>query len=203
MTLSKRVFDIVFAVSLIVLLIPVMLVVAALCLLLEGRPVLYLSERMRSPTRGFTLLKFRTMKMAERDQGVTGGDKSDRVSKFQNFLRRTRLDELPQLFNILAGQMSFVGPRPPLRVYVEDYPELYGQVLQSRPGVTGLATLKMHRYEERLLATCQTVAETDRVYRERCIPKKAAIDLIYQRHRDFCFDCSILWATVSRPMGKP
>ena len=200
MTPSKRLFDILFALCLIVLLLPVMVLVAALCLILEGRPVLYLSERMHSPTRGFTLLKFRTMRASSKNTGVTGGDKSGRVSRFQNLMRKTRLDELPQLFNILAGQMSFVGPRPPLRLYVEEYPELYGQVLQSRPGVTGLATLKIHRYEANLLAQCETNEDTDRVYRTRCIPKKAAIDLIYQRQRSFCFDLEIIWKTAVRSL---
>ena len=96
------------------------------------------------------------------------------------FLRRSRLDEVPQLWNVLKGDMSFVGPRPPLRLYVERFPELYAKVLQSRPGVTGLATLVFHRHEEKLLAACRSAAETDAVYARRCVPRKARIDLIYQ-----------------------
>lgn len=197
MTPSKRLFDLIFALFLIVLLLPVMTVVAALCLILEGRPILFLSERMHSATRGFSLIKFRTMRASSENTGVTGGDKSNRVSRFQRFMRRTRLDELPQLFNILAGHMSFVGPRPPLRAYVEDYPDLYAKVLRSRPGITGLATIKIAEYERRTLADCLTSEETDLVYRRRCIPKKGNLDLIYQRHASACFDISILFRTLA------
>ena len=201
MTLSKRLFDVIFGVVLLVLLLPVMALVAVLCLLFEGRPVFYLSERMYSRHKGFKLIKFRSMRPSPENSGVTCGDRTNRVSEFQNILRKSRLDELPQLLNILLGHMSFVGPRPPLRIYVEDFPELYTQVLKSRPGVTGLATIKIHRYEEELLARCDTGEETDRVYRSLCIPKKAEFDLIYQRHRSFCFDCKILWATAIRSVG--
>jgi lipopolysaccharide/colanic/teichoic acid biosynthesis glycosyltransferase len=106
------------------------------------------------------------------------------------------LDEMPQLWNILKGDMSFVGPRPPLRVYVQDYPQLYGPVLHSRPGLTGLATLLYHAHEQRLLAKCQTPAETDAVYRRACVPRKARLDLIYQSKRSLCLDMALMWRTV-------
>jgi lipopolysaccharide/colanic/teichoic acid biosynthesis glycosyltransferase len=108
------------------------------------------------------------------------------------------LDELPQLWNVLRGDMSFVGPRPPVQVYVDDFPELYAQVLLNRPGITGLASLRFHRHEERLLAACKTREETDFAYRTRCIPRKAALDMIYQRHRSFCFDLVLIWQTAKR-----
>ncbi len=115
-------------------------------------------------------------------------------------LRRTRLDELPQLWNILRGDMSFVGPRPPLRMYVERFPGLYAQVLRSRPGVTGLATLVFHRREAELLRGCRSAEETDTVYVRRCVPVKARLDLIYQRRRNVCFDLAILGRTILRMM---
>ncbi len=93
--------------------------------------------------------------------------------------------------------MSFVGPRPPLRQYVEAFPDLYAEVLECRPGVTGLATLLFHRHEERLLAGCASAEETDRVYVRRCIPRKARLDLIYRRRRSLCFDLAILARTVA------
>jgi lipopolysaccharide/colanic/teichoic acid biosynthesis glycosyltransferase len=92
--------------------------------------------------------------------------------------------------------MSFVGPRPPLRRYVEACPETYAAVLRSRPGVTGLATLVFHRHEERLLAQCATPEETNRVYLRRCIPRKARLDLIYQRRQSLCLDLWILLRTL-------
>jgi lipopolysaccharide/colanic/teichoic acid biosynthesis glycosyltransferase len=95
--------------------------------------------------------------------------------------------------------MSLVGPRPPLRLYVEAFPELYARVLKSRPGITGLASLRYHAVEERLLAACRTPEETDEVYRRRCVPRKAALDLIYQRERSLCWDILLVLQTAARP----
>jgi len=196
MTLVKRFFDISLAAVLLVPLGAVMVLVGLILLLTQGRPILYGAERMRDADRPFTLWKFRTMRPAAGESGVSGGDKSGRITAAGRVLRRTRLDELPQLFNILKGDMSFVGPRPPLRQYVEAFPALYRAVLRSRPGVTGLATLTYHRHEERLLATCASAEETNRVYSRRCIPRKARLDLIYQRRQSLCLDLWILLRTL-------
>ncbi|RME18413.1 MAG: sugar transferase, partial [Alphaproteobacteria bacterium] len=110
----------------------------------------------------------------------------------------TRLDELPQLWNVLRGDISFVGPRPPDPRYVEMFPELYAEVLKSRPGVTGLATLAYHETEERLLAACKTPQQTEKVYVERCVPRKARLDLIYGRNQTLCFDILLMLHTVFR-----
>ncbi len=198
MTVSKRVLDICLAALLLVLLSPLILGICLVLLLRDGRPVFYLSERMRSPDRGFRLWKFRTMRPDAGDRGVSGGDKADRISETGKFLRRHRLDELPQLWNILRGDISFVGPRPPLRRYTEMFPELYAEVLRARPGVTGLATLAFHRTEERLLAPCRDADETEGVYCRRCVPRKARLDLIYARRRSLCFDARLMLATVIR-----
>ncbi len=198
MTPQKRLFDLVLGLLLLLPLGLLMGVVALLLALTQGRPVLYGAERMRTPDRPFTLWKFRTMRPSGRDSGVSGGDKAARITPAGGILRRARLDELPQLFNILKGDMSFVGPRPPLRQYVDACPETYAAVLKSRPGVTGLATLVFHRREEALLAQCATAEETNRVYMRQCIPRKARLDLIYQRRRSLCLDLWILAATLAR-----
>ena len=198
MTPQKRLFDLTLAlVTATVLALPFSLMVAVL-LIREGRPIFYVSERMRAPGRPFRLWKLRTMTVVQADSGVSGGDKSSRITATGRFLRRSRLDEIPQLWNVLRGDMSFVGPRPPLRSYVERFPGLYGEVLKSRPGITGLATLRYHAHEERLIAECRTAAETDAVYSRRCVPRKAALDLIYQRHQSLCFDLSLIIETASR-----
>lgn len=196
MTPLKRVFDFLSALGLFVLLSPVFLILIVLILVKDGRPVFFVSERMKTPTRGFNLIKFRTMKPVTEDSGVSGGDKSDRVTRTGGFLRRTRLDELPQLWNVLKGDISFVGPRPPLRQYVEAYPEVYTQVMKSRPGITGLASIYFSAHEERLLSQCRSREETDRVYRRICIPRKAHLDLIYQKNRNICFDVVLMLRTV-------
>jgi lipopolysaccharide/colanic/teichoic acid biosynthesis glycosyltransferase len=196
MTPAKRVFDLACALVLAVLLAPLMAAVALTILVLDGRPVLYLSERMKTPTQGFRLVKFRTMKPDPGDSGVSGGDKASRITRTGAFLRRTRLDELPQLWNVIVGDISFVGPRPPLRQYVERYPAIYGQVLRSRPGITGMASIYFHAHEEHLLARSRSRAETDAIYSRACIPRKARLDLIYQARRSLCLDMALMLKTV-------
>ena len=200
MTPAKRAMDILLALLLVALLaLPFGLFLLWLRVT-QGAPVFYVAERMRAPGRPFRLWKLRTMTLAPPDGGVSGGDKASRITPTGRFLRRSRLDEVPQLWNILIGDMSFVGPRPPLRAYVERFPGLYAQVLRSRPGVTGLATLTFHRHEERLLAACQTPADTDAVYARRCVPRKAHIDLIYQRRRSLGLDLALMAQTLARAM---
>ncbi|MCB1400844.1 MAG: sugar transferase [Rhodobacteraceae bacterium] len=198
MTLAKRSFDILFALMLLPVLAPVIALIAVAILVTEGRPVFYVAERMRCPAQPFALWKFRTMTTVDTDTGVSGGDKTARITRIGRLLRRTRADELPQLWNILKGDMSFVGPRPPLRQYVERFPEIYSEVLKSRPGVTGLASMIYHRHEERILAGCGTSEQTDAAYCRRCVPAKARLDLIYQRHQSVCFDMKLIWQTVAR-----
>lgn len=198
MTAGKRAFDIAFSLVLMAVLALPFGVLLLVLLVVQGRPIFYVSERMQSADRGFRLWKLRTMRNVLSDAGVSGGDKADRVTPIGRKLRRFRADEIPQLWNILKGDMSFVGPRPPLRQYVERFPGLYARVLQSRPGVTGLATLHFHRHEEWLLAQCRTAEETDRVYCTRCIPRKARLDLIYARQRNFCYDVLLMMQTVRK-----
>lgn len=198
MTIAKRIYDIVgvwFLGSLLVIPFTALLI---FLLIKQGRPIFYVSERMRAPGRPFWLWKLRTMKPAADDSGVTGADKADRMTPMGAWLRKYRADEIPQLWNVLKGDMSFVGPRPPLRLYVERFPELYAQVLRSRPGVTGLASMHFHDHEDRLLRACTTAEQTDHVYSTRCVPRKARLDLIYQKHRNLCMDVVLMTQTVRR-----
>lgn len=196
MTPAKRVMDIVFSLLLLVILAPVIVLLILILLVRQGRPLFYVAERMKTPTQAFGLIKFRTMTVAATDSGVSGGDKKSRITPMGARLRSKRLDELPQLFNILKGDISFVGPRPPLREYVDRFPALYGQVLKSRPGVTGLATLTFHRQETALLEACASAEETDAAYVRVCVPRKAKIDLMYQKNRSICYDFLLVFQTI-------
>lgn len=196
MTWRKRIFDLFFASLLVVILGPVLIWLLIWLLIKEGRPLFYVAERMKAPDVPFKLWKLRTMKNASDDRGVSGGDKDDRITQTGAWLRAKRLDEFPQLWNILRGDLSFVGPRPPLREYVERFPDLYAKVLKSRPGVTGLATIRFHKHEDRLLARCRTAAETDRIYTRICVPRKARLDLIYQRNQSTCYDFDLVFQTI-------
>lgn len=167
----------------------------------QGKPFLFASERMRAPGRSFRLYKIRTMHPPETgaEEGVLGGHQMRRVTRIGAVLRKTRLDEVPQIINVLKGDIRFIGPRPPLRRYVEAYPELYAEVLsETPPGITGLATVMLHGREERLLSVCRDADEADRVYRRRCIPLKARLDRIYRDRRGIGLNTLILYRTISR-----
>lgn len=198
----KRLVDIVLAILLMLTLaLPFSLLLIWLRIK-EGPPLFYISERMRAPGRPFQLWKLRTMTVVPPEQGVSGGDKRSRITATGRFLRRYRLDEVPQLWNVLKGDMSFVGPRPPLRLYVERFPQIYAEVLRDRPGITGLATLVFHRHEEKLLAPCRTPEETDAVYSRRCVPRKARLDLIYQRRKTIWLDFCLMAQTLHRAIKR-
>ena len=203
MSVEKRLLDLILAVLLGMLLLPIFLVLLAMLAITEGRPLFYVSERMHSPTRAFGLIKLRTMPIGtDRVGGVTGGDKQREMSRIYYLLRRSRADEIPQLWNVIKGDMSFVGPRPPLRRYVLDYPELYQEVLQSLPGITGLASLVYHRHEELLLEACTTPEQTDAVYRRRCVPAKARLDMIYAQNQTLCWDLALIAKTATKPFKR-
>lgn len=201
---TKRPFDLFCAAVLSVVLLPLFAFIAWRLKQEGDGPILYVSERMKTPSEGFNLYKFRTMKVVEykENSGVTGANKDDRITQYGSFLRRKRLDELPQLWNIVLGHMSFVGPRPPLREYVERFPDIYTEVLKDRPGVTGLASLTYSKHETMLLTQCETPAQTERVYTSRCIPAKAKLDLIYQEKFSPCLDYWIIWETLRRTYSK-
>ena len=196
-----RLYNVAVATLLLVALSPTILLLAFLLLITQGPNILYFGPRMGKNQRPFQIIKFRTL-CPKRARAIT----ADRTlpadanieTRLGKILREVRLDELPQLWNILRGDMSFVGPRPPLPRFVRLCPEIYAEVLKNRPGVTGLATLVFHKREERLLAQCHTQSETDAVYLRRCVPAKAKIDLIWARNRTVCFDLILILATVRR-----
>ncbi|MFK7944820.1 MAG: sugar transferase [Paracoccaceae bacterium] len=201
----KRAFDIIVALVVSVLVSPIALVIVLWMVLRRDMPVLYVSERMKTVDQSFQLYKFRTMhppKPGEYNDGVSGGDKASRISPLGRILRPYRLDEIPQLLNILRGDMSLVGPRPPVRRYTESHREVYTEVLKSKPGVTGLASMVFYQHEERLLKATTSPDETDTVYKRRCIPRKAKIDLIYQRNRSMCYDVLIMWKTLGKVLTR-
>ena len=200
---AKRALDLALALPAAAVALPVLAVLAPLMWATQGRPILYVSERMRAPGRPFRLLKLRTMAAAARNDGVSGGDKAARITPMGRWLRRLRLDELPQIANVIAGDMSVVGPRPPLRLYTEAFPETYAEVLRMPPGVTGLATLVFRRHEERLLARCATAEETHAVYARACVPRKARLDRLYAARWSPALDLWILWRTLATLAGAP
>ncbi|MDU8945229.1 sugar transferase [Ovoidimarina sediminis] len=196
--LAKRLFDITLSAIALLLAFPVMLAIGLAIRLLDGAPVFYVSERMLAPERGFKLLKFRTMHAAKREPRPINRRDMVRVTRLGRCLRRLRLDELPQLLNVLRGEMSLVGPRPPLRAQVEKDPRLYRSLLRQKPGLTGLATLAVHGVETMRLARFRSENEAMEYHRGVLLPRKAFLEQVYSRHRSVALDAAILISTVVR-----
>ncbi|MGA2266273.1 MAG: sugar transferase [Phycisphaerae bacterium] len=195
--MAKRLFDIVFSLlGLAVVGLP-MLVIAAVIKLTDPGPVLYRQVRVGKNGREFRILKFRTMVVnAERigAQITVGGD--PRITPIGRFLRRTKLDEFPQLLNVLGGSMSFVGPRPEVPKYVALYTPQQRAVLSVKPGITDLASIQYHR-ESDILA--QAGADWEKAYVEQVMPDKLRLNLEYlQQRRSLLSDVAIILKTLLR-----
>ena len=186
-----RLFDATCAAAGLVLLSPVFLAVAALILWDDGRPVLFSQLRVGRRGKLFRIWKFRTMHAGSNGSVITAaGD--GRVTRMGAVLRRCKLDELPQLYNVLRGDMSLVGPRPEVPECVQLEAPIWQAVLQVRPGVTDLATL-LYRDEEKLLGTS---SDPNALYRETVLPAKLVLNLRYLRSRSFGSDLRLIYLTV-------
>lgn len=169
---------------------PILLAAAGLVAATSPGPVLFKQQRVGLNGRPFTLLKLRTMKVApEGSQLTASGDA--RITAVGRWLRRFKLDEIPQLWNVVRGDMSLVGPRPEVPRYVDDGP-LWRQVLSARPGLTDPVTLRL-RDEEALLAG---VDDPESFYRERLLPWKLRGYLDYLQRRSWATDLGVLGATA-------
>jgi len=177
-------------------------VIAVLVRVRSGSPVLYRGRRMGRGGTEFDILKFRTMTTATDGGGpgiTSGGD--PRITPIGRWLRRTKLDELPQLVNVLRGQMSLVGPRPEDPRYAAHYRGRFAEVLNVRPGITGPAAVEF-RHEEDLLRSIDP-ADVERHYVESILPAKLELDLAYARRHGVRTDLSILAATIRAVVGRP
>lgn len=169
-----------------------LLLAAAICTLVEsGWPVLFRQKRVGCNLKPFTLYKLRSMHADSGGAGITArGD--PRVTRVGAFLRKYKLDELPQLWNVVAGHMRLIGARPELPSYVNPYDRLWRVVLSERPGLTDLASL-VYRNEEEILAQSN---DPDRTYREEILPRKLALSAHYLQTRNLVSDCRLLLLTA-------
>ncbi|MBP8824605.1 MAG: sugar transferase [Flavobacteriales bacterium] len=194
----KRGFDILFALVVLVLLLPVLLVFAMAVALTSPGGAFFRQVRVGRAGREFRLLKFRSMRPDSEAQGqLTIGGRDPRITGVGYFLRKTKLDELPQLWNVLAGDMSVVGPRPEVPKYVALYTAEQRAVLSVRPGITGMASIN-YIDENELLARA---LDPEKAYVEEVLPAKLTLDLHYVRERDFLLDLRIITATVAKVFG--
>jgi len=174
------------------LFMPLLFALSALILIADGPPILYSQTRVGRKGKLFRIWKFRTMRPHGRGALITAtGD--NRVTPVGAVLRKLKLDELPQLLNVLKGDMSLIGPRPEIPEFVSMGAPIWQAVLQVRPGVTDLATL-LFRDEERMLgATTDPIA----FYRETVLPAKLVLNLGYLQYRSFGRDLKLLVLTVA------
>jgi lipopolysaccharide/colanic/teichoic acid biosynthesis glycosyltransferase len=190
----KRIFDIAVASIALLVLIPVLLIIA-LAVKLESRgAVFYKARRIGRGGKLFHMYKFRTMRMDADRVGPALTYKDDpRITRAGRFLRRLRLDELPQLINVLIGEMSLVGPRPEAPEYVQLDQQVWRQVLSVQPGICGLAQLTFAIDEAALLRDGATAAD---VYMAEILPAKLQLDLRYINTRSLGFDMKLLAQTA-------
>jgi lipopolysaccharide/colanic/teichoic acid biosynthesis glycosyltransferase len=162
-----------------------------LILLRDGRPVLFSQMRVGRYGVRFRIWKFRTMRAGAGGSAITAAGDT-RITAIGAHLRKFKLDELPQLFNVLRGDMSLVGPRPEAPEYVNGQSPMWQAVLQVRPGITDLATL-LYRDEEALL---EGSGDAERFYREGVLPAKLWLNLAYIRTRSLRKDITLVWLTL-------
>ena len=190
----KRVFDFGVALGGLIVLSPLLLAAAGLVRLSSPGPALYRGVRVGRDGRTFQILKLRTMRTGADTQGPAVTTAADaRVTPVGRFLRQTKFDEVPQLVNVLRGDMSLVGPRPEHPDFVKHYSEEQRRVLSVRPGLTSPAALAYIR-EEEMLADADPVAQ----YVTTIMPRKLALDLDYIRDATFPGDLKIIGRTLAR-----
>jgi lipopolysaccharide/colanic/teichoic acid biosynthesis glycosyltransferase len=192
---AKRSFDVVLSFVGLCLVSPVLLLIAVLINLASPGPVLYRGVRVGRRGKTFRILKFRTMIVDAELLGgsATAGD-DRRLTSLGKSLRRYKLDELPQLLNVLKGEMSFVGPRPEVQKYVDKYSETERAVLQLRPGITDWASI----WNSNEAAVLEGSNDPEKSYEELILPTKLALQRKYLQHHSFTTDLKILFHTFAK-----
>lgn len=188
-TLARRLADVGISILALIVLSPVMLIVALCIVARDGRPVLYVARRVGRHGVEFDLYKFRTMR-ENRGSSVTIHD-DPRVTRLGRILRRTKIDEFPQLINVLLGNMSLVGPRPEDPAYVDRYTAEQRRVLDFKPGITSVAALQYWDEETMLGARDWETAYIDDV-----MPAKLQLEIEYASRRSLWTDFGVLWRTA-------
>jgi len=195
----KRIVDIAISATLLILLAPALALVAILVRLDSSGPALFCQERVGRKFRVFWIYKFRTMVEGAAAKGPSITANADpRVTRVGAWLRRTKIDELPQLWNVLRGDMSMVGPRPELRQFVDRFQDEYRELLKVRPGLTDPSSLK-YADEARSLAGA---ADPEEVYVSRILPDKLAVARQYIGGSSLLMDLKLMVLTLLRVFGR-
>jgi lipopolysaccharide/colanic/teichoic acid biosynthesis glycosyltransferase len=196
----KRWLDVAASFLGLLILSPIFLILWLLVKLDSRGPALYRQQRVGRGNKNFTLLKFRTMHVDADKKGtlITVGGRDPRITRLGYYLRKFKLDELPQLINVLRGDMSLVGPRPEVRKYVNCYTPEQMEVLSIRPGITDPASIKFSNENELL----DGITDPEKHYIEVIMPQKLALNLEYIRTRSFWRDIGIILSTIGMIFRK-
>ena len=191
--MTKRLFDIFFSLIGLIILIPVFLIIAIIIKIDSKGPVFFRQSRVGQFNKDFRIFKFRTMQVNADKLGLlTVGNKDPRVTNVGYFLRKYKLDEFPQLINVLIGNMSFVGPRPEVRHYVNYYSKDDLEILNLKPGITDYASIE-YRNEVELI---KEVEDSEKVYVEQIIPAKLKLNKLYMHKSNLFVDIKIILKTI-------
>ena len=192
--MAKRIFDVVVAFILSVILLPLLISIALAVKLSSKGNIFYLQERIGLNGKPFKIFKFRTMRPDSDKAGLlTVGKNDTRITPIGKILRKYKVDELPQLFNVLKGDMSLVGPRPEVKKYVELYSPEQKRVLTVQPGITDYASIQYVNENEIL----QKFEKPEEAYIKEIMPHKLKLNLYYIDNRNFKTDISIIFATIT------
>ena len=195
----KRIFDIVASGIGLILLSPLFVILAIWIKCDSIGPVFYKQVRVGRNNMDFQLFKFRSMSVGSDKKGlITVGGHDPRITRSGYYIRKYKLDEFPQLINVFKGDMSLVGPRPEVRKYVDMYTEEQMHVLDVRPGITDLASIR-YRNENELL---ERVNDPDKYYVEVIMPDKLRINLEYVARHSFTFDIRLIFQTFRAIVSK-
>jgi lipopolysaccharide/colanic/teichoic acid biosynthesis glycosyltransferase len=189
----KRLFDICFSFALIIVLLPLAIVVSLWIVFDDFGSPFFVQQRVGLGGKNFGLLKFRSMKKNAESKGqLTVGMKDNRITRSGYFIRKYKIDELPQLINVFLGEMSLVGPRPEVPKYVLLYNEEQQNVLSIKPGITDFASIEYVRENELLSAS----SDPEKTYIEEIMPAKLELNLKYLREQSFLTDMKIILQTI-------
>lgn len=194
----KRWIGVILAIILILVLWPFYLIIAAAVAIEDGFPVFYRPQRGGYKNKPFRIFKFRSMvKNADKIGGGTTALNDPRITKVGNFLRKTKLDETPQIFNIIAGNMSFIGPRPELLQYTEKYEGEEKLILEVRPGITDFSSIEFINLDEIV-----GQGNADEMYEKYVLKKKNQLRIKYAKEVSFTTDVTLFTKTVWRVIEK-
>lgn len=188
--MAKRTFDLVFSIAGLIVFAPLLLVVGMLILATLGRPMLYSPQRAGRGNKLFTLRKFRSMRIAPGPTSHHSGDDDPRVTTVGKWVRKFKFDELPQLWNVARGDMSFVGPRPETPDYIQHYTAEQLPILDLRPGITDFASIEFADLGELLKGD-----DPDKLYFEKVWDRKMELRMKYLRERSFWVDIKLIFLT--------